>query len=71
MTNEEFAEQAIEILNARGCRTQICGDKETIYMGAYSYMRRHEIVEASEELLKLEGYTIVKEVRKEIEVPEV
>ena len=64
MTDEEFISQAIKILNTRGCTAVVCSTKDTLYLGGYSYMRRFQLVGAAEEILKLEGFTIIKEVKR-------
>ena len=63
MTDEEFIAKAMEILNDHGCGggAVVCNTPDTVYLGAYSYMTRYQLIGLSKNILKLEGYMIAEE----------
>lgn len=64
MTDEEFIVKAKDILDRHGSQfSQVCADKVTLYLGDYGYMNRSQMVGAAKEILTLEGYTLVQEIR--------
>ena len=66
MSNREFITKIVEILNRHGCNARLTNDESTLCFGSYSYMSRSNLITTAKEILKLEGYSIVEEVRKSV-----